>query len=465
MPGRLRSHPESRDDAGPAGASRLRASPLRAARAVLLAAALCACGASEDADAGGASRPAGATSPSAATPADPVATRSGPGPKAPTGRAASPPATPDPSLPVAPPLGVDAARDALVAAGEAADTDPELALLAAAYLAESGDADGVRRVAGAMLRQGDGVGGYEDPELAAAALAALVRIGDTTASARILALGRAAVADGDVESSLVAALGSMRGAEAADARALLLQMTQDDFVYGEAVGALAGIAAADAAAQLHAFATDEQEEGSVRAAAAAGLIVAGDPRGASLLDALVAAASDDLAAFDVIDGLGVRGAASVAPAVHKLLMAAVEDGNWALEARSAAASLVEIRGPGAGTSEDLALLRGLIGRDEGIADDHVQTALWALGDDAQAEAVARALTRWVVSTSPTFDADDAVWMLERIAARKAAGHPQLTKIVDAAAAAEIPDDPKRKDRADAVRRVRLAAAHARAASR
>lgn len=415
---------------------------------------------------GGAPAATGTGAPGSGAPGTTAPGKSGPGPKSPDGPArARPPAPPsEPTLPAAPPLSKATARAALSAAA-VPDGDFDLAVAAMEYLADSGDADEVRAAAAKLLVRGEGPGGWDDVGLASAALTALFRIGDADTAAKILALGRDALEADEVEAPVVDALAAVAAspdaARAAEARALLAKLTQDPFFYGEAIAALAEVRGAEGRERFQDVATDAEEDGTVRASAVAGLLAIGDPRGPEIMAKLADAAAEDVAGFEIVDGLGIRGVADGVETIRRLVRTAVEDENSALEIRSAAAALLEIRGAGQAAPGDLEFLRGLLGLDDGLSDEHVHVALWALGDPSHAPHVAKALTRWVVPGSPWFDPEEAVWVLDLVGERREGGSDVFSKLVDSAAAIPVPSDPMRPDLAAGAKLIRLAAARAR----
>jgi hypothetical protein len=378
-------------------------------------------------------------------------------PAAPPARAKQPLET---KLPDAPALVADAARRVLIEAADLAEF-PDVRREALVALAAVTDAATVRAAAAKLLAPGDDLG-FADSESAAQALEALVRAGDADAEKRAVALARAGL-DGDtVWDSFVPMLAAVRGDGAAEARKLLVRLADDPLVYSTVVPELAALREPSAATRLHDIATDPEEDGRVRAAAAVGLLAIGDPRANGALEEIVRATTADLAGFDVIDGFAVEGVAEALPWVRRVGDPIIEAGeNCTVEIASTAGAFVDVRGIGKGTNEDLSYLRRLLGKDDGLSDDEVAVALWSLGDDGQSEAAANVLAKYVTGVAgQVFDEELGVRILEAVAVRGGASGRPFGRAVDAAAAVPIPDDPKRPDAAARAWRLRIAAARA-----
>ena len=354
------------------------------------------------------------------------------------------------ALPDADPLTQDASSRVLADA-VAAEASSEALREALLGIGESAGSVSVRRVAAKLLAKGDGTGGYDDPEGAAAVIEALVRAGDPQAPALAVALAKAAIEGDEVYGEFVTMLGAVEGN--AEARALLVQMTDDSFFYGEALRELAALREKSAADQFADVATDAEEETYIRATAAAGLLAIGDPRAEGVLDSLVRGTDEDITSFDVIDGLAVPGLHEVLPWVRKLADPAIAEGdNCALEIAAAASAFATVRGPGGGVQEEMDWLRSLIGKDDGHSDEEVLTALWTLGDDAQAQAAANILAGTVTGVAVAADEGVGVDLFAAIAKRGAArqGRGRRRRSADP----ERPAPPRR-------RRPRLAHPHRR----
>ncbi|MCE9635260.1 MAG: hypothetical protein K8T90_06080 [Planctomycetes bacterium] len=376
-------------------------------------------------------------------------------------RAAVPVETP---LPNAAPLTGDSSRRTLL---EAVDAAPDAVVVREALLAlaQTAGADAVRPAAAKLLAKGDGTGGYADPEGAAAALEALIAAGDAESGAAAVALAKAGIESEDVFPGFVSMLAAVTGTAQPEARRLLVRLADDPVLYSDAVMALAPLREGAAAARLHDVATDADEDAGLRATAACGLLALRDARADGVLEGLVRDTKNDLPSYEVIDGLAVRGVPEALPWMHKIADPIIAEGeNCAIELTSLAAGIATIRGAGNGMPEDVTELRKLLGKDDGMCDDEVLAALWTLGDDAQADATANVLAKYVAGAAAVFDEEMPVRLLEAIATRrKATGRP-FGRVVDAAAALTIASDPRRPDSAGRAWRVRVAAARAHLAS-
>lgn len=431
-----------------------------AAAALAAALALAACGPSDP-------PPVTGTGPATGTKSS-AGGGSGPGTRPATPRAAPPSAFDF----KAEPLTRERAQRLILEAAEAAASPDALqdALLA---LAATSDIEAVRKAAAPSLAAGDDVGGYADADAAAGALEALVRAGDADAQRKALALGAAAVRDDTPTEGILRMLASIEGAAAPEARKLLIA-TLDSLLQDSAVRILAPLREKAAATKLHEIATsvegDESATADVRATAAAGLLALGDARAQGVLDgltrdALAGDAKDAVQPFDLMDALALDAVPETLPWIRRLADPAIAAGeNVYLEIRSLAAAYAGARGPGNGTPEDIAALRALLGKEDGLADEEIVTALWTLGDEQQSAAAAEVLARYVQGVASAFDEDLTVRILDALGTRRGATREPFAKIVEAAAQVPIPNDARRPDAAGRAWRVRVAAARAYLAS-
>jgi hypothetical protein len=334
-------------------------------------------------------------------------------------------------------------------------------------MAALGDAAGVRAAAAKLLVKGPSTGGYEDPEGAAAALAALAALGDTAAHAPTIALAEAAIAADDYPEALADALAALPASHAEKGRELLGKFALDPFAGTASLDAIVRLGDARFAPLLHQVAGSEDNSDTDRGLALAGLLALGDPRAAAVLDALLQASRGNANGAELVDGLGVEKQAASVPAIRRFVAEALrEDLGGSVEIRAAALALVTIRGAGKGDADDRAWLRSLLGKDDGFADTSVRAALWTLGDDAEAEAAATVVRDAILGLRRNvYDVEDAVAVLEGVAARGLGGRPPFDKIVDAAAAVDGTTDPSKPDLSAQADRLRTAAAWARLAAK
>jgi hypothetical protein len=329
------------------------------------------------------------------------------------------------------------------------------------YLADLKDKEG-EDAARKSLETKDGK--YDDKSAAAVAIEALLAYGEPGAGAKALDLSKQyAAADETPDEYLVHALGRVEsGPERAGAVAALLKIALAE---GDEAGDLADVSmlATDALARMGApeareafakIAADGKRGGQIRAAAVAGLLKLSDPRGKSLGEKLVAQATapapeagDAKAAAakpeaegdeapqpeDVIAGFGVEGVFDAGQYVKRTLDTVLADESNAamLEAPAAVSALARIFAKGGG-QEFAPWLRDLAKKDE-FHEEECALALWALGDDSNAQSVADQLRGAVAAWASPTNMEPAIEILDIAARRGAARSAAFRTIVDAAA--------------------------------
>jgi len=391
------------------------------------------------------------------------------------------PAPVAPSLPVVPPLTDATARAVLRAALDDLGGD-DVSRLTLLYLADLGDKDGAD-AARKLLETKDGK--YEDKLGAAVALEALLAYGEPGAGAKALDLAKQYDADEEpADEYLVHALARVTSEpERAAAVAALLKFATAEGDEADLLGdvkmfataALAKMAPPEARDAFAKIAADAKLGGQIRGSAVAGLLRLGDPRAKSLGDKLVAestAPADDGTKSpspegdgpplpdEVIMGLGVEGALGAGAYVKKTLEAVLADesNGGVFEAQAAASALPRIYAKGGG--QDLApWLRDLAKRAE-LIEEETTLALWALGDDASALAVADQLKGTVSAWASPMNMDAAIEILDIAARRGAARSAAFRVIVDAAAQVGGHATAQRPGMDYNLRSLNVAAAHA-----
>lgn len=300
------------------------------------------------------------------------------------------------------------------------------------YLADLGDRQVVNPIHTRMLARDDGE--WESTEAAAAGFEALMRLGEADSAAQLVELGRYALADEAFTVGMLAqALGAVKGehAGAADEILAALALYEDD--EEGAYFAVRELARRRSEAGRETFVRivgDQETWPDVNVAAAvAGLLGLGDPRGAEAADSLVRRSAEDIEGDAVILGLGVRGITEADPYVRAVLDQAIADETEAWEASAACAALSDIHmdAPDAGA---VAYIRGIL--DQGLAEGEAAAALFALGEDDVIPLVASEIKFGVVAVNES-DPEDQILILESVARRKLAHHPDLRVAVDAAA--------------------------------
>jgi hypothetical protein len=363
------------------------------------------------------------------------------------------------------------------------------ALLYLADLKDKEGADAARK----SLETKDGK--YEDKTAAAVAIEALLAYGEPGAGAKALDLAKQyADADETPDEYLVHALARVEtGPERAGAVVALLKtalaegdeagdLTDVSLIATEALAKMGATEARDAFAKI---AADGKRGGQIRGAAVAGLLKLSDPRGKSLGDTLVAQATapvpeagdakpsaskpsapkpdadadDPPLPEDVIAGLGVEGAFDAGQYVKRTLdLVLADESNAAIvEAPAAVSAFARIFAKGGG--QELApWLRALAKKDE-FHEEECALALWALGDDSSAQAVADQLRSAVSAWASPTNMDPAIEILDIAARRGAARSAAFRAIVDAAAQVSS-TNPQRPGVDYNLRALNVAAAHA-----
>ena len=362
----------------------------------------------------------------------------------------------------APPLTEDAARAVLHEALETLEGDDgsRAALL---YMADLGDRKAVNAIHAQLLaREG---GEYADPTAAAIGFEALLAFGETNAAADLLALARRALDDDalDLDQFLVSALGRVTGDSRGEAVQLLVRIAEagDDWASAPAVDMLAQLAAPEARELFATLAADTEAETVERAAAVAGLLRLGDPRGKDFAEQfLQESESEDATILDVSEillGFAIEGAVETVPYIRRIVDRAVEAGEPGFEVEEGANALVTIHAQSGG-AELIPWLQQVATVDDGVYELEAAWALWALGDDTRAQIVAEELVPHIVMFD-RYDPEPAVDILDAAARRRVADKPPFREIVDAAAQLRAAPDAKAPV-PDNAELLRLAAAHA-----
>jgi hypothetical protein len=397
------------------------------------------------------------------------------------GAAAKTPTNVAPSLPTVPPLTDESARAILHGQLEDLGGD-DVSRQTLLYLADLGDKAGLD-AARKLLDAKDGK--YEDKVAAAVGIEALLAFGEAGAGAKALDLAKQYVADEEpADEYLVYALARVSAEpERAAAVAVLLSFAaaegDEADILGDvkmfATAALAKTGAPEAREAFAKIAGDVKLGGQIRGSAVAGLLRLGDARGKTLGEKLVAEATapvEDPAKAapavgdgpplpdEVIKGLGIEGALDAGALVKKALelVLADESNGGVFEAQEAAKSLPTIYAKGGG--QDLApWLRDLAKRAE-LIEEETTLALWALGDDSSALAVADQLKGSVSAWASPVNMDPAVDILDVAARRGTARSAAFRVIVDAAAQVGGKSAPQRAGTDYNLRSLNVAAAHA-----
>ncbi len=375
------------------------------------------------------------------TPDPTVVPAPGTGPAAPPSQGPKVVTPPKRVMPSFPPLTEESAKKVLYEqlSRLAADDESRQTLL---YLASLGDRAGVNPAQAKLLARSDGQ--FDDLPAAALGAEAMIAYGEKDAAATALEVAKAyATAEETPDEFLVHALARVEGAERALAEAMLVKIASDaaeeEDVSLLAVQALARSGSAAARDVFVQIAENAELGGAIRGAAAAGLIRIPDAKGKDLAAKLAresTAENDGSGAQpeDVIAGLGVEGATEAIPYVRSIVDALLSDENaMAMSEVPAAASAIARMHVKGGGAELVPWLRELGVKEDGFYESEAALALWALGDDASAAAVASQLEGYVCAWTATMNMEAAVEILDIAARRGVASKPPFRVIVDSAA--------------------------------
>jgi len=284
---------------------------------------------------------------------------------------------------------------------------------------------------------------YEDRLAALIGLEVLLAAGEPGAIEETLRLADVILADEEDETSaqLVAALARIGGAERTRAEKLLARIVTLGDDGDEALSAMFVLAERRTTAHLDLMDRTARDLGSLdslRAAAAGGLVNAGDPRGAKLIAALSGAPDAQL--VEVLTGFSVKGATGLLPHVRDTVERAIASGEDAAPEFDAACYAMSDMFAGSDGTPARELINGwLASGPESFEDDAASYALWMLGDDDRADEVRTILVREIASAGGT-DVELAVLLLDEIGRRGLAGDERFQDAVEAAAQVEIPGD-------------------------
>jgi hypothetical protein len=379
------------------------------------------------------------------TPDPAVVPAPGTGPVAPAPAAGTKPVLqPKRAMPSFPPLTEETARKVLHEQLDrlAGDDASRQALL---YLAELGDRAGVNAVHEKLLAAHEGT--FDDLPAAAVGAEAMIAYGDKDGAATALKVAQEYVSTDEMpDEYLVRALARVEGAERAEAVAALLKIAAaagepdgDEDVSTVAVQALARSGAAEAREVFVQLAGNAELNGRIRGAAVAGLLRLSDAKGKELAEKLAHESSSETDGSgaqpeDVIDGLGVEGAPGAIPYIRSIVDTVLADegapGMWEVPAAASAIARMHAKGGGA---ELVPWLREVGAKEDGFYESEAALALWALGEDASAAAVAAQLEGMVAAWSATTNMESAVEILDIAARRGVAAKPPFRAIVDSAA--------------------------------
>lgn len=355
-----------------------------------------------------------------------------------------PAAQPKRAMPSFPPLTEEAAKKVLHEQLDrlAGDDASRQTLL---YLADLGDRAGVNALHEKLLAAHDGQ--FDDLPGAAVGAEAMIAYGEKDGAATALKVAKEyAATEEAADEYLVRALARVEGAERAEAVAALVKIAGaagdadgDEDVSTVAVQALARSGAAEAREVFAKLAANAELNGRIRGAAVAGLLKLSDPKGKEFAEKLARESSSQTDGSgaqpeDVIDGLGVEGVDAAIPYIKSIVDTVLADegapGMWEVPAAASAIARMHAKGGGA---ELVPWLRAVGAKEDGFHEDEAALALWALGDDASAAAVAAQLEGMVAAWSATTNMESAVEILDIAARRGVAAKAPFRVIVDSAA--------------------------------
>ncbi len=341
-------------------------------------------------------------------------------------------------LPSVPQLDTDTARKGVESSIERSDTDfvTQDALLGLVDREETARA--VKLARETYLVRGDD--GYEDRLSALIGLEILVAAGEPGAVEETLRLAEVIFDDEEDETShqLVATLARIAGAERTLAEELIARVVPLGDDGDDALAAMYVLAQRKTKAHLDLMDRTARDPGSLdslRSAAAAGLVNAGDPRGPQLMEALLS--TPDVQLVDVLTGCSVRGATGLLPHVKNAVERAIAGGGDAAPEFDAACYAMSDMFVGSDGTPARELILAWMERDDTFDGDAASYALWLLGDDGRAHAVTKILTREIASAGGT-DVELGVLLLDEIGRRGLAGDERFKDVVEAAAQVEIP---------------------------
>jgi hypothetical protein len=342
-------------------------------------------------------------------------------------------------LPKMPPLTKESAKRVLLEQlGQLQDTEDVHAKLR--YLALLGDKSAEKRIREQLLEK-DADGLYPlDESGAAMGLHVLKLIGAEGLDQQVLDVAAEAIRNDMADSFTVAALSTLKGSgRQGEAEGLLVRMLEsgDGISDVEAAAVLVEWGSEGArSAFVDVLESAKKEEGEyvddlLIGAAVAGLVKLGDERGTKFMEEVLADPEGEFDPSAIVEGFAIKGATEVVPFLKRVVEQEISEDLGGDASYTASLALSVIYQDGGGGEHEAFLERILTELDEPYA----AVTLWVIGKDDQAAAVAEEIKRTVLNVTNS-DVSDAVFLLERIAERKAANDEAFRTLVDVAAQIE-----------------------------